>query len=82
MVFNDLKRERIKDVLFDREEILSFEGETGPYLQYTHARLASIERKVREAGEGGATPDWSKLVDAGPVLTRLGRFPDGEIPNT
>jgi arginyl-tRNA synthetase len=76
IVFNDLKRERIKDVLFDRAEILSFEGETGPYLQYTHARLASIERKVRDAGEGGADPDWSKLADAAPVLTRLGRFPD------
>ncbi|MBL8862464.1 MAG: arginine--tRNA ligase [Planctomycetes bacterium] len=76
IVFNDLKRERIKDVLFDREEILSFEGETGPYLQYTHARLASIERKAREAGEGGAEPDWSRLADAGPVLTRLGRYPD------
>lgn len=76
IVFNDLKRERIKDVLFDREDILSFEGETGPYLQYTHARLASIERKAREAGEGGADPDWSKLADAAPVLGRLGRFPD------
>lgn len=76
IVFNDLKRERIKDVLFDRAEILSFEGETGPYLQYTHARLASIERKVRDAGEGDAAPDWSKLADAAPVLTRLGRFPD------
>lgn len=76
IVFNDLKRERIKDVLFDREDILSFEGETGPYLQYTHARLASIERKARDAGEGGAQPDWSKLADASAVLTRLGRFPD------
>lgn len=76
IVFNDLKRERIKDVLFDREDILSFEGETGPYLQYTHARLASIERKARDAGEGGAEPDWSKLSDAAAVLGRLGRFPD------
>lgn len=76
IVFNDLKRERIKDVLFDRAEILSFEGETGPYLQYTHARLASIERRARDAGEGAGTPDWSKLADAAPVLTRLGRFPD------
>ncbi|MEO6710810.1 MAG: arginine--tRNA ligase, partial [Planctomycetota bacterium] len=32
IVFNDLKRERIKDVVFDKGEILSFEGETGPYL--------------------------------------------------
>lgn len=76
IVFNDLKRERIKDVLFDREDILSFEGETGPYLQYTHARLSSIERKARDAGEGGAQPDWSQLGDAAAVLGRLGRFPD------
>jgi len=76
IVFNDLKRERIKDVLFDKDDILSFEGETGPYLQYTHARLASIERKARDAGEGGAEPDWSMLADAAPVLGRLGRFPD------
>ncbi len=76
IVFNDLKRERIKDVLFDPAEILSFEGDTGPYLQYTHARLASIERKAIQAGEGDAQPDWSQLGDAAPVLLRLGRFPD------
>src|SRR5262245_11996969 len=50
LVFNDLKRERIKDVVFDKAEILAFEGETGPYVQYTHARLASILRKSEEAG--------------------------------
>jgi arginyl-tRNA synthetase len=75
-VFNDLKRERIKDVLFDSAEILSFEGDTGPYLQYTHARLASIERKVAEAGEGGAR---ARLVEArgrGARAPAPGAFPD------
>jgi arginyl-tRNA synthetase len=76
VVFNDLKRERIKDVEFDWDEILSFEGETGPYVQYTHARLASILRKAAEAGEGSPDPDWSLLEDAGSVLLALGRFPD------
>ncbi len=76
IVFNDLKRERIRDVVFDKQEILSFEGETGPYVQYTHARLASVERKVKEAGEGGAAPDFSALEEAGPLLVALGRFPD------
>lgn len=76
IVFNDLRRERIKDVMFDRADILSFEGETGPYLQYTHARLASIERKAADLGEGTAAPDWSALSDAGAVLGRIGRFPD------
>ena len=75
VVFNDLKRERIKDVEFVWEEVLSFEGETGPYVQYTHARLGSILRKALESGEGAAAPDWKLLEDAGPVLLALGRFP-------
>jgi len=76
VVFNDLRRERIKDVKFDWNEILSFEGETGPYVQYTHARLASIQRKAAERGEDGGDPDWSALEDASGVLLRIGRFPD------
>jgi arginyl-tRNA synthetase len=76
IVFNDLKRERIKDVLFDKQEILSFEGDTGPYLQYTHARLASILRKAEAACEGRAAPDWNGLREAGGVLIALARYPD------
>ncbi|MBL8858822.1 MAG: arginine--tRNA ligase [Planctomycetes bacterium] len=76
IIFNDLKRERIRDVVFDKSEILSFEGETGPYVQYTHARLASILRKASEAGEGGAAPDWTAFEEAGPLLVALGRFPE------
>jgi arginyl-tRNA synthetase len=72
IVFNDLKRERVKDVIFDKAEILAFEGETGPYVQYTHARLASI---LRKAPEDGAAPDWARLDDAAPILLALGRFP-------
>ncbi|MCC6407316.1 MAG: arginine--tRNA ligase [Planctomycetes bacterium] len=76
IVFNDLKRERIRDVIFDKNDILSFEGDTGPYLQYTHARLGAIERKVAERGEGGGAPDWTVLEHSGPILMRLARFPD------
>jgi arginyl-tRNA synthetase len=76
IVFNDLKRERVRDVVFDKSEILSFEGETGPYLQYTHARLASILRKANANGEGTAEPDWSVLENAGPILMRLARLGD------
>ncbi len=39
-----------QDSIFDKEKALSFEGDSGPYLQYTHARIASIEVKAREAG--------------------------------
>ena len=45
VVFNDLKRQRVKDVDFDWDAILSFEGETGPYVQYAHVRLCGILRK-------------------------------------
>ncbi|HVS11925.1 MAG TPA: arginine--tRNA ligase [Planctomycetota bacterium] len=78
VIFNDLKRERIRDVVFDIGEVLSFEGETGPYVQYTHARLASILRKAAtdRALASGAIPDLSQLEEAGPILVRLGRFPD------
>jgi arginyl-tRNA synthetase len=43
--YADLSRDRIKDIRFDWNEMLSFEGDTGPYLQYTHARACSILRK-------------------------------------
>ena len=76
VVFDDLRRERIKDIEFDWDEILSFEGETGPYVQYTHARLASIQRKAVDRGEDGAEVDWNALEDASGVLLRIGRFPD------
>ena len=75
VVFNDLKRERIKDVNFDWKEILSFEGETGPYVQYTHARLASILRKAADQGLGDAPAELARLDDASDVLLALGRFP-------
>jgi len=75
VVFNDLKRERVKDIEFVWEEVLSFEGETGPYVQYTHARLSSILRKAKESGEGAVPPDWSAVGDAAAVLLTLGRFP-------
>jgi arginyl-tRNA synthetase len=73
LVFNDLKRERIKDVVFDKAEVLAFEGETGPYVQYTHARLASILAKAPPAE--AVVPDWGRLEDAAAILVGLGRFP-------
>jgi arginyl-tRNA synthetase len=76
VVFNDLKRERIRDVLFDRAEILSFQGETGPYVQYTHARLCSILRKAAGSGEGAGEPTWGALASAAPALLALGRYPE------
>ena len=44
--FGVLKTERIKDCVFDLEASLNFDGETSPYLQYTHARCCSIIEKA------------------------------------
>lgn len=46
LVFNDLKTNKIKDVVFDLDEILRFDGETGPYVQYTFVRINSILNKA------------------------------------
>ena len=45
VIFTYLKNGREKDIIFDWDEILSFDGETGPYVQYTYARAKSILRK-------------------------------------
>jgi len=45
VIFSDLFSNRIKDVSFSWEEILDFDGETGPYVQYTHARACSVIKK-------------------------------------
>lgn len=39
-----------QDTIFDTEKALSFEGDSGPYLQYTHARICSVLEKAKEAG--------------------------------
>jgi len=76
IIFNDQKRERVKDVIFDWDEALSFQGDTGPFVQYTHARMCGIEKRVLAAGEGRAAPDLSLLSDSAEVILSLARFPD------
>ncbi|SEB86192.1 arginine--tRNA ligase [Paenibacillus sp. GP183] len=46
VIFNDLSTNRIKDIVFSWEEALNFEGETGPYVQYSHARASSVLAKA------------------------------------
>lgn len=50
VIFNDLSHNRIKDISFDWETALNFDGDTGPYVQYTHARAASLLRRGLEEG--------------------------------
>ena len=75
IIFNDLYNQRIKDVLFDWDKLLNFDGETGPYVQYTYARAASVMRKV---GEIPLTIDYSVLTDDASMalLKEISRFPE------
>jgi len=68
IVFNDLKNSRIKDVKFDWEQMLNFDGETGPYVQFACARLSSILRKVEVPVPAAGDVDFALLADAERVL--------------
>lgn len=46
VIFNDLYNSRMKDEIFDWDEMLNFNGETGPYLQYIYVRTISILKKA------------------------------------
>lgn len=73
VVFGALANSRIKDLAFSYDKALSFDGETAPYLQYTHARCCSV---IEKAGEVNAAPDYSVLTDddSFALATRLAAF--------
>ncbi|MBU9723770.1 MULTISPECIES: arginine--tRNA ligase [Bacillaceae] len=50
VIFHDLKNERLGSVEFDLEQMLKFEGDTGPYVQYTNARCQTILTKAERKG--------------------------------
>ena len=51
IIFNDLANSRVKDEIFDWDIILNFQGETGPYIQYTYVRTQSVLEKIEEIPE-------------------------------
>jgi len=64
VIFNDLYNSRIKNVVFDLQKMLNFDGETGPYVQYTHARAASVLRKANVSEENLSFDiDFKTLTD-------------------
>ena len=75
VVFFALYNNRIKDIDFYWDRALNFDGETGPYVMYTHARCCSV---LRKAGECDAKPDFTALADpeAQDVVRLLEQFPE------
>jgi arginyl-tRNA synthetase len=67
--YGDLSTDRIRDEVFDFERMLSFEGNTAPYLQYAHARICSILRRA----EGGAAPPGTAGAEPPPLAEDLER---------
>lgn len=66
IIFNSLLANRIKDVNFNWDEALNFDGNTGPYAQYTYSRACSVLKKCEKAelcGEVALTPAEKELVD-------------------
>ncbi len=76
VVWSVLYNSKIKDINFTWDRALNFDGETGPYTQYTYARCCSV---LRKAGEYKADAlDFSALTDASSMalLRALAAFPD------
>lgn len=77
--YNDLKENRQSDIIFDWERMLNLSGDSGPYLQYTYARLASIKRKagwLAGLGIGGADGAELKTEQELAIIKKLLNFPD------
>jgi len=67
--YADLSNDRVKDYVFDWDRMLDFQGNTGPYLQYAHARVRSIFRKAH--AEGVDTGDLAPAGEFHPAERRL-----------
>jgi arginyl-tRNA synthetase len=71
-----LKFTRNSVIAFDLREALSFEGDTGPYVQYTAVRAGNILRKLAERGE--ALPDFAQALSQEALARQLASPPSGE----
>ena len=75
VVFNDLKNRRTRDVKFDQEAILNPQGETGPYMQYTQARCASVLAAAPQASNVEPSYDLLQLPEERVLVRKLAAYP-------
>ncbi|MFQ5453351.1 MAG: arginine--tRNA ligase, partial [Candidatus Zixiibacteriota bacterium] len=76
VIFSQLSVRRQKDVNFNWAEVLNFEGETGPYLQYTHARLSSLLRNYDDDISSDIEYDLLHNEEEQRIIELLADFPD------
>ncbi|KAL9058027.1 MAG: hypothetical protein Q9162_002019 [Coniocarpon cinnabarinum] len=78
VMVQDMTGKRVNNYKFEMERMTSFEGDTGPYLQYAHARLCSITRKAQMSSEELADADFTLLTEkhAREVVRALAQWPD------
>ena len=74
VIFGALSNSRIKDINFVMEDALNFDGNTGPYVQYTYARTCSVLRRAE--GEGESAPLAITAPDEAALLKVLAKFPE------
>lgn len=74
VVFGALQNNKIKDIVFSYDKVLNFDGETGPYVQYTCARASSVLRKAEGRGAEYRVPALAEPEFA--LLSELARFPE------
>ena len=75
VVFNDLKNRRTRDVKFDQEAILNPQGETGPYMQYTQARCASVLEAAPQAVDTEPLYELLQLPEERALVRKLAAYP-------
>lgn len=74
VIFGVLSNNRIKDIVFSYDKVLNFDGETGPYVQYTYARCCSLLKKIGDIGDI-CDYDTLKKDDAYELIKLIEKYP-------